>query len=58
MNVSNFFIILFKIGFGLLLAGKLTQVTFNYAVAMAHEQESGLISLGRLSRNLEESQHR
>ncbi len=52
MNVSNLFVVIFKIGIGLLLAGKLAQVTFNYAVAVAHEEQSGLISLGRLSREL------
>jgi hypothetical protein len=52
MNLSNFFVIILKLGIGLLLAGKLAQVTFNYAISMALEQQSGLISLGRLSRSL------
>jgi hypothetical protein len=53
MNVSNFFVIIFKIGLGLLLTGKLAQVTFNYAVSVALEEQSGLISLGKLSREIE-----
>jgi hypothetical protein len=52
MSFNNFILTTFKIGIGLLLAGKLAQVTFNYAVAMAHEQQSGLVSLGHLSRQL------
>jgi hypothetical protein len=53
--MNNIFIVLFKIGLALLIAGKLTQVTYHYAIRMAREQQSGLISLGQLSRELERS---
>ena len=53
MNVNNLIVVFFKIGLGLLLVGKLSQVTFNYALSVAHEENSGLISLGQLSQNLE-----
>ena len=53
MNFSQFVVALFKVGMVLLITGKLAQVTFSYAVKMAHEQQHGLLSLGKLSRELE-----
>jgi hypothetical protein len=52
MNITNLIAGLLKVGIALLIMGKLGQVTYNHAIKMAHEQESGLISLGQLSRQL------
>jgi len=53
MDTTNFIAHLIKVGIVLLIVGKLGQVTYDYAVKMAHEQQFGLISLGKLSRVLE-----
>ena len=53
MDTTNFIAHLIKVGMVLLIVGKLGQVTFDYAVKTAHEQQFGLISLGKLSRELE-----
>jgi hypothetical protein len=44
MNVGNFFIVLFKVGVSLLVAGKLAEVTFDYAVRMARVSRFSFIS--------------
>ena len=52
MDTTNFIDHLVKVGMVLLIVGKLGYVTFDYAVKAAHEQQFGLISLGKLSREL------
>ncbi len=57
MDITNLIAHLVKVGIVLLIVGKLGQVTYDYAVKTAHEQQFGLISLGRLSRELESPKH-
>ena len=53
MDISSFISRLFRIGMALLITGSLGRVTYSYALKMAHEEQYGLISLGKLSRSLE-----
>ncbi len=52
MNLNQWFLVLVKIGLMLLIADKLGEVTYRYAVKAAYEQQFGLINLSRLSATL------
>lgn len=52
MTVQYWISIFIRVALVLLIAGKLGRVTYDYAVKMAHEQQLGLISLTKLSKEL------
>jgi hypothetical protein len=53
MDITSLILRLFKVGILLLITGCLGKVTYSYAVKMAHEEQFGLIKLGKFSRSLE-----
>ena len=53
MDTSSLISKIFKIGVILLMTGYLGRSTYRYALKAAHEEQFGLISLGKFSRSLE-----